>query len=156
MKRIIKLTENDLIRIVKKVIKENEDEWISQSEDMGDSDFSKMSIEKKIVSKTKNAISNLTKKDKDILKDFLENNDIEELQKLVKKELKGETMSIHESKDPVYKVRKVISNILKTVGVVAALGMVPAHILISGVIAGMLGFTGVGLGVLAKLIEPKK
>jgi hypothetical protein len=43
MKRIIRLTESDLARIVKRVIKENEEEWISQSEDMEmDSDFSKM------------------------------------------------------------------------------------------------------------------
>lgn len=43
MKKIIRLTESDLARIVKRVIKENEEDWISQSEDMeGDSDFSKM------------------------------------------------------------------------------------------------------------------
>jgi|688.fasta_scaffold228274_4 hypothetical protein len=43
MKKIIRLTESDLTRIIKRVIKENEEEWISQSEDMEmDSDFSKM------------------------------------------------------------------------------------------------------------------
>ena len=43
MKKIIRLTESDLARIVKRVIKENEEDWISQSEDMEvDSDFSKM------------------------------------------------------------------------------------------------------------------
>jgi hypothetical protein len=45
MKRIIRLTESDLTRIVKRVIRENEEEWISQSEDMEmDSDFSKMEM----------------------------------------------------------------------------------------------------------------
>ena len=43
MKKVIRLTESDLTRIIKRVIKENEEEWISQSEDMEmDSDFSKM------------------------------------------------------------------------------------------------------------------
>jgi hypothetical protein len=45
MKKIIRLTESDLARIVKRVIKENEEEWVSQSEDMEmDSDFSKMEM----------------------------------------------------------------------------------------------------------------
>jgi len=30
MRKIIKLTENDLARIVRRVIKENEEEWIDQ------------------------------------------------------------------------------------------------------------------------------
>jgi len=43
MKKIIRLTESDLTRIVRRIVKENEEEWISQSEDMEmDSDFSKM------------------------------------------------------------------------------------------------------------------
>jgi len=43
MKRIVRLTESDLHRIVKRVIKENEEEWVNQSQEMeGESDFSKM------------------------------------------------------------------------------------------------------------------
>ena len=43
MKRIVRLTESDLARIVRRVIRENEEEWIDQSMDMeGESDFSKM------------------------------------------------------------------------------------------------------------------
>ena len=43
MKRIVRLTESDLHRIVRRVIKENEEEWVSQSQEMeGESDFSKM------------------------------------------------------------------------------------------------------------------
>jgi len=46
MKRIIRLTESDLARIVKRVIKENEEDWISQSQDIeGESDFEKMELE---------------------------------------------------------------------------------------------------------------
>jgi hypothetical protein len=46
MRKIIKLTENDLARIVRRVIKENEEEWIDQSQDMdAEADFSKMNLE---------------------------------------------------------------------------------------------------------------
>ena len=43
MKRIVRLTESDLARIIRRVIRENEEEWIDQAKDIeGDSDFSKM------------------------------------------------------------------------------------------------------------------
>jgi len=43
MKKIIRLTESDLARIVKRVIKENEEDWINQSQDIEmESDFSQM------------------------------------------------------------------------------------------------------------------
>jgi len=46
MKKIIKLTESDLTRIVRRIIKENEQDWIDQSQDMDvESDFSKMELE---------------------------------------------------------------------------------------------------------------
>ena len=46
MKRIVRLTESDLARIVRRVIRENEEEWIDQSMDMeGESDFSKIKLE---------------------------------------------------------------------------------------------------------------
>jgi hypothetical protein len=46
MKRIVRLTESDLARIVRRVIRENEEEWIDQSMDMeGESDFSKINLE---------------------------------------------------------------------------------------------------------------
>jgi hypothetical protein len=46
MKRIVRLTESDLARIVRRVIRENEEEWIDQSMDMeSESDFSKIKLE---------------------------------------------------------------------------------------------------------------
>ena len=65
-------------------------------------------------------------------------------------------MSIHESSDSTYKTRRVISIILRTLGIIAAIGMVPSHIFINGIISSILGFTGIGLGVLALLIEPPR
>jgi len=46
MKKIIRLTESDLARLIKRMIKENEQDWIDQSQDMdAESDFSKMELE---------------------------------------------------------------------------------------------------------------
>ncbi len=45
MKKIIRLTESDLARIVRRVIKEEEEDWISQSQDIeGESDFGKIEV----------------------------------------------------------------------------------------------------------------
>ena len=45
MGRIIRLTERDLTRLVKRIIKENEESWSDDSFDMeGDSDFSKIDL----------------------------------------------------------------------------------------------------------------
>ena len=46
MKKIIRLTESDLARLIKRMIKENEQDWIDQAQDMDvESDFSKMELE---------------------------------------------------------------------------------------------------------------
>ena len=43
MKKTIRLTESDLARLIKRMIKENEQDWIDQAQDMDtESDFSKM------------------------------------------------------------------------------------------------------------------
>jgi hypothetical protein len=46
MKKTIRLTESDLARLIKRMIKENEQDWIDQAQDMDvESDFSKMELE---------------------------------------------------------------------------------------------------------------
>jgi len=46
MKKIVRLTERDLRRIVNRVIKENEENWIDMSQDIeSESDFSQMDLE---------------------------------------------------------------------------------------------------------------
>jgi len=80
MRKIIKLTENDLARIVRRVIKENEEEWIDQSQDMDDeSDFSKMELEQS----SKEATEQLSPEEQDMLRDFIKSNGIESLQSIV-------------------------------------------------------------------------
>ena len=45
MKKTIRLTESELINLVKRIIKEDEDQWVADSQEMEDeSDFSKMEV----------------------------------------------------------------------------------------------------------------
>ncbi len=46
MKKTIRLTESELINLVRRIIKEDEDQWVADSQEMeGDTDFSKMDLE---------------------------------------------------------------------------------------------------------------
>ena len=81
-----RLTESDLARIVRRVIKENEEDWISQSEDMeSDADFSKMELEQS----SKEATEQLSPEEQDMLRDFIKSNGIESLQSIVKDSLES-------------------------------------------------------------------
>ena len=49
MRKVIKLTENELINLVKKIIREDEDQWVADSQEMEDeTDFSKMEVPQEI------------------------------------------------------------------------------------------------------------
>jgi len=49
MERLIRLTESELIRFVSKLIKEDEDQWVADSQEMEDeTDFSKMEVPQEI------------------------------------------------------------------------------------------------------------
>ncbi len=138
MKKIIRLTESDLARIVRRVIKENEEEWISQSEDMeSDIDFKKMEIEKR----SKEATKRLSSDEKDILKDFIESEGIEALQDMIKDSLEGVLTEEDEEEmsDNEYKIRSILDKIITYSSVGAGLAIVPAAMFISGGIAAALG-----------------
>jgi hypothetical protein len=138
MKKIIRLTESDLTRIVRRVIKENEEEWISQSEDMeSDADFSKMELEQS----SKEATEQLSPEEQDMLRDFIESNGIESLQSIVKDSLESVLTEEDENEmgDNEYEIRSIIDKIIGYSSVGAALAIVPAAMFISGGIAAALG-----------------
>ena len=138
MRKIIKLTESDLTRIVRRVIKENEEEWISQSEDMeSDADFSKMELEQS----SKEATEQLSPEEQDMLRDFIESNGIESLQSIVKDSLESVLTEEDENEmgDTEYEIRSIIDKIIGYSSVGAALAIVPAAMFISGGIAAALG-----------------
>ena len=136
MKKVIRLTESDLTRIVRRVIKENEEEWISQSEDMeSDTDFSKMELEQS----SKEATEQLSPEEQDMLRDFIESDGIESLQSIVKDSLESVLTEEDEMGDNEYEIRSIIDKIIGYSSVGAALAIVPAAMFISGGIAAALG-----------------
>lgn len=137
MARIITLTERDLTRIVKRVIKENQDEKIANKvEDVINQPKVEMKIEK--------IYSNLSDEDKMRLKMVLDNLGIDEnssakdvhdtLESEVNTEDVGE---IGENESTRNKVADVLHGI--GAGNIAAWGGVPAAIAIGGLLAGTVG-----------------
>lgn len=46
MKKILRLNESELVNLVKRIIKEDEDQWVADSQEIeGESDFSRMDIQ---------------------------------------------------------------------------------------------------------------
>jgi len=138
MKRIIRLTESDLARIVRRVIKENEEEWISQSEDMeSDVDVSKMELEQS----SKKATERLSSEEQDMLRDFIESNGIKSLQSMIKDSLESVLTEDDEEEmgDTEYKIRNILDKIITYSSVGAGLAVIPAAMFISGGIAAALG-----------------
>jgi len=150
MKKIIRLTENDLARIVRRVIKENEEEWIDQSQDMeGESDFSRMELEKKALKQAEKAVNILSDDEKDFLTTYLNSVDASDFQDLVIDEIEnmGVGAITEEEKDDLgmsedeYQVRKIIDKVIRRVTVISILSVVPAAMFISGGVAVALGVT---------------
>jgi len=150
MKKIIRLTESDLTRIVRRVIKENEEEWIDQSQDMeGESDFSRMELEKKALKQAEKAVNILSDDEKDFLITYLNSVDASDFQDLVIDEIEnmGVGAITEEEKDDLgmsedeYQVRKIIDKVISRVTVISMLSVVPAAMFISGGVAVALGVT---------------
>lgn len=156
MKKIIKITESDLKKIVLRVIYENEEEWIDNSSDMEDLDFSKIKIEKRIFNNAKNAVEELDEKDKEILKSFIKSNGSKKLVSMVKSEISDKKTPIDESDSGLNKVRKILSKLILSMGVVTGVSAAVAPYLISSGISSALTLTTISLGLLAHIIKPKK
>jgi hypothetical protein len=161
MGRIIRLTERDLTRLVKRIIKENEESWSDDSFDMeGDSDFSKMDLET-AKEELKNTISPsdikflndlMRREGKDELEDMLINtlsqiegdneDDFEEVNMLEDFEKK------YGMSEKEMKLRGILDKIVQNTSLIAALGIVPAAMFIGGgaaLAAGIISMLGVTL-----------
>ena len=161
MKRIVRLTESDLTRLVKRIIKENEESWSDDSFDMeGDSDFSKMDLET-AKEELKNTISPsdikflndlMRREGKDELEDMLINtlsqiegdneDDFEEVNMLEDFEKK------YGMSEKEMKLRGILDKIVQNTSLIAALGIVPAAMFIGGgaaLAAGIISMLGVTL-----------
>lgn len=137
MKKVIRLSESDLTRIVKRVIKEEQEERIaSKIEDV----IEQPNVEIKI----EDIYSNFSDRDKEKLKNVLDNLGIDEnsspkevhdaIQDKIETEVGGE---IGENES----ARNKVADVLHAIGAgnIAAWGGVPAAIAIGGLLAGTVG-----------------
>jgi len=161
MGRIIRLTERDLTRLVKRIIKENEESWSDDSFDMeGDSDFSKMDLET-AKEELKNTISPsdikflndlMRREGKDELEDMLINT-LSQIEGDTEDDFEGVNMLEDFEKkygmsEKEMKLRGILDKIVQNTSLIAALGIVPAAMFISGgaaLAAGIISMLGVTL-----------
>ena len=157
MKRTIRLTESELINLVKKIIKEDEKQWMSDSQEMeGESDFDKMDLETAkeelkdtISSSEMRFLSNLMKRDEleDMLMDMIpqmEDDDYEELDEMMYEDFEKE----YGMSETEMKLRGILDKIVQNTTLISALGIVPAAMFIGGgtaLIAGIISMLGVTL-----------
>ena len=164
MGRIIRLTERDLTRLVKRIIKENEESWSDDSFDMeGDSDFSKMDLET-AKEELKNTIS---PSDIRFLSDLMRREGKDELEDMLintLSQIEGDNVDDFEDEEEVnmledfekkygmsekeMKLRGILDKIVQNTTLIAALGIVPAAMFISGgaaLAAGIISMLGVTL-----------
>ena len=160
MKRTIRLTESELINLVKRIIREDEEQWMADSQEMeGESDFSKMDLEK-AKEELKNTISHSEMKflsdlmkheGKDELEDMLmdvvsqmEDDDYEELDEMMYEDFEKQ----YGMSETEMKLRGILDKIVQNTTLIAALGIVPAAMFIGGgtaLVAGIISILGVTL-----------
>ena len=160
MKRTIRLTESELINLVKRIIREDEAQWMADSQEMeGESDFSKMDLEK-AKEELKNTISHSEMKflsdlmkheGKDELEDMLmdvvsqmEDDDYEELDEMMYEDFEKQ----YGMSETEMKLRGILDKIVQNTTLIAALGIVPAAMFIGGgtaLVAGIISILGVTL-----------
>lgn len=150
MKKIIRLTENDLSRIVRRVIKENEEDWISSSSEMDlESDYSKVELEKMALEQAEDSTNSLSKEEMEILNNFINSVSPEEFTELIEDEINNLGLGpITEDEkedlgmsDEEYQVRTIIDKVIRGTAAVAGLAIVPAAMFVGAGVAVALGVT---------------
>jgi hypothetical protein len=157
MKRTIRLTESELINLVKRIIKEDEEQWMADSQEMeGESDFSKMDLET-AKEELKNTISHSEMK---FLSDLMRRDELEDMLMDVIPQMEDANYSevdemMYEDFEKEYgmsetemKLRGILDKIVQNTTLISALGIVPAAMFIGGgtaLIAGIISMLGVTL-----------
>jgi hypothetical protein len=163
MKNIVKLTESELINLVRRIIKEDEDQWMADSQEMeGETDFSKMDLEKAkrelkytITPSEMKFLRDLVKYEgQDELKDMLmnvlsqmENEDEDETIDADYEEVDEMLYEDFENKygmgEDEMKLRGILDKIIQNTTLLSALGIVPAMMFVSGGAALALGIVAI-------------
>jgi hypothetical protein len=161
MKKTIILTESELINLVRRIIKEDEDQWVADSQEMeGDTDFSKMDLEtakeelRHTISPSEmRFLRDLMKYEgqdelKDMLMDVLSqmeddevtvDADYEEVDEMMYEGFENE----NGMGDDEMKLRGILDKIIQNTTLMSALGVVPAMMFVGGGAALALGIVAV-------------
>lgn len=161
MKKTIRLTESELINLVRRIIKEDEDQWVADSQEMeGDTDFSKMDLEtakeelRHTISPSEmRFLRDLMKYEgqdelKDMLMDALSqmeddevtvDADYEEVDEMMYEGFEEETGM----GDDEMRLRGILDKIVQNTTLMSALGVVPAMMFVGGGAALALGIVAI-------------